>query len=1037
MRRRGDCRSVAPAAVLAIAAALSPGRALAVEGEADAALAAGAPAAPQEPSAAPLPPAVEAAIREREAAAVAARREGIGLLQGFLRDSDRPDETAEALFKLAELQWDEARADYLERMGRHEALVEACRADRARCRQVPRQQPKLELAPVQAAYQRILRDHPKFRKLDTVIYLYAFSLRDQGKLEEAVGYFQRLLDEFPRSRFRADAWMAVGEYLFYERQDHREALAAYERVVRYPQSPLYGLALFKTAWCYWKLGQTDDAARRFKDVLDLAQQAKDRSVAEQRRAAELQDQALEYLVELFTEDDSKTAEDAFTFLTQIGGKAYSQRVLRRFADTVYDQTRYGRAAHAYEFLISLDRNVPEAPQYQKRVVESYQYLGEGDKANAEMRRLAMDYGPKSAWAKANAASPKLIAEARALAEELIRGQAKGLHAEAQTNERESRVVDKQRYGQAAEAYAFYLQQFPDAKDAVELRYYRADILYFKLGDNRGAGNEYLLVGRTRPVGKLHRDALLNAMNAFEKIRQVPAGGGKKREITDEDRKFAEAADLYADNFPDDKEIKTVIYKNGQFFYDYGDYDEAIKRFGLILEKYPSSDVAGMAGDRLLECLNAAKDYENIESWARRLKKTKAFSSRDEQQRLDGIVAGAMLKSGEKHAAAEDWEKAAGFFARVAAEYPRHADAPKAQWNAGAAYEKLGRTDEAVAAYEALAKSFPAAPQAPEGLLVAARIEESIAAYAAAAGLYEALANQFPKHPSAPLALKNAGVLRQTLGQAKQAVALYVAFEQRYQGRPETADIAFQRALLLEEEKNHKEAVKAFDAFVRKYPNDARGVEATVREAKSHLALGDDGRARAALASALARFKGARSRSDQMAYHAAEARYLQGDLLFREYERIKIEGRPRQLARALEQKAQLLDEAKKAYLDVLTFKVPQWATAALYRIGQGYDVFARALRGAKAPATLTQEEQNIYREELEKQVIVIEEKALEAYRSGYAKALEIGVYNKHTRLLREALGRLDSAQYPADAEIRPAASLGESTLALQPIEEVRR
>src|SRR6185295_12257787 len=113
-----------------------------------------------------------------------------------------------------------------------------------------------------------------------------------------------------------------------------------------------------------------------------------------------------------------------------------------------------------------------------------------------------------------------------------------------------------------------------------LRYLRADILYFKLGKIEDAGNEYIAVGRTKPPGQYHKDALLNAMSAFEKLRKPTGGGGggAKREITDSDRKFAEAADLYATLFPKDKEIVTVIYKNGQFFFDYGDYDEAIKRF---------------------------------------------------------------------------------------------------------------------------------------------------------------------------------------------------------------------------------------------------------------------------------------------------------------------------------------------------------------------------------------------------------------------------------------------------------------------------
>src|SRR2546430_4183005 len=186
------------------------------------------------------------------------------------------------------------------------------------------------------------------------------------------------------------------------------------------------------------------------------------------------------------------------------------------------------------------------------------------------------------------------------------------------------------------------------------------------------------------------------MPAFEKVRKPAgaAGASGKREITDTDRQFAEAADLYATLFPKDKEIITVIYKNGQFFYDYGDYDEAIKRFGLIIERSRGSRVGGPAGDKLLECLGAAKDYDNIETWARRLKQTPAFSGRAEQARLDELIVGSMMKSGEGHAAKGEYEKAAGVFERAAKEYPAAASAAKALGNAGAAFEKAGRPERA-------------------------------------------------------------------------------------------------------------------------------------------------------------------------------------------------------------------------------------------------------------------------------------------------------------------------------------------------------
>ena len=627
-------------------------------------------------------------------------------------------------------------------MAKYQDAVTACHNDRAQCPHVPRKTPSVDLAQAQAVYLRLINNYPKFRKIDTVIYLYAFSLRDQGKTGESIKYFQTILDKYPRSRYIADAWMAIAEFRFYEQQNYKSSLEAYEKVLAHPKSQLYDLALFKTAWCYWKLGDTNKSALRFKDVLDLAKKKAGRTEEQQKRAAELQGQALDYLVELFTEDDTKSAHDAFEFLAQIGGKQYSRKVLKQLADTVFDQTRYERAVEAYRLLIELDPNSGEAPDYHGKIVESYQLLGDVKTAVAEMRKLAATYGGRSPWATANKDRPKAIEHARTLAEGLIRTLAKTMHAEAQQNEKTTKVVDKERYARAAESYEFYIANFPDAADAAELRYLRADILYFKLGKYEEAGREYLLVGKSQPVGKFHKDALLQAMGAFEKVRKPG-----KREIAETDRLFGEAADIYATLFPKDKEIVTVIYKNGQFFFDYGDYDEAVKRFGLIVERYPDDPNAGAAGDRILQALNKAKNYENIETWARRLKKTKAFSSRDEQDRLDKLIVNSVMKSGEKYAGEGKYDKAASFYLRVPREYPGDGLAPKALNNAGAVLEKAKKQDEAVAAYKELADKYPSASEAPDALFTAARIEENVAYYDKAAVFYEQLAQKYPQNPA--------------------------------------------------------------------------------------------------------------------------------------------------------------------------------------------------------------------------------------------------------------------------------------------------
>ena len=403
-----------------------------------------------------------------------------------------------------------------------------------------------------------------------------------------------------------------------------------------------------------------------------------------------------------------------------------------------------------------------------------------------------------------------------------------------------------------------------------------------------------------------------------------------------------------------------------------------------------------------------------------------------------------MKSGEKYAADGKYDQAAAFYLRIPKEYPQNGLAPKALNNAGAMMEKAKKPDEAVAAYKELADKYPSAGEAPDALFTAARIEEGIAYYDKAAALYEQLAQKYPQNPHAADALRSAGVLRQSLGQHDRAIKHYGEYARRYKDRSDAKDVAFQASVVREEQKDWRGAAASFAAYSRGYPGDARTVEALAREADAHLKAGNDGAAKEAAAKALAAYKGEarhgkqrESTGEEASYYAAQARYIQGELVHRDYERLKIAGRPKQLAKVLEEKAKRLEEAKAIYLDVVTYRSPEWATAALLRIGQGYEAFAKAMRSAPVPKDLKEDEKQMYRDELEKVIVVIEDKAIDAYKSGYTKALTIGVYNHHTQAIRQALSRLAENEYPKEAEVRLSTRPGEPRIALDRIEEVRR
>jgi len=152
------------------------------------------------------------------------------------------------------------------------------------------------------------------------------------------------------------------------------------------------------------------------------------------------------------------------------------------------------------------------------------------------------------------------------------------------------------------------------------------------------------------------------------------------------------------------------------------------------------------------------------------------------------------------------------------------------------------------------------------------------------------------------------------------------------------------------------------------------------------------------------------------YATAHARYMQNERILSAFEQIEISGDMKKLSSRLKQKAELLKQAASVFLECVGMGVAEWTTAALYQIGHTYEAFAEALRKAPPPSNLSDADKEAYQQQIDAFVVPIEEKSLEAYESGWKKAVELGIFNGWTAKMREALGRLNAELYAPAKEI---------------------
>lgn len=941
------------------------------------------------------------------------RREAWGLLDKFIREAPEDSrEMPEALLRLGEIEWEEQRDRFVSDFAKWESKPSDLRGE----------PPQPNYSQPRARFLRVLKNYKTFPQYDLALYVDGFLANEEGKFKEALGRFNRIIDWFPRSRFVPDAHMVRAEYEFTkDTPDYETAYREYEEVLKFKNSPLYDLALFKSAWTLWRLGKPEEAARRFlvvfKSSADGSGKQRGRSQSE---LDELQDEALKNLVAVFVEDERNRAEDMYRFLVKAGGDKFAGQIVRALADAFYDQSHYERGVEAFRLLLKLEPTAKDGYLYALKIAQAHSTMEAWSALEQDYKWLVRDYvrppanavNPKtSAWVAAQ--NSATLEAAEAAIEKQLREDAVGLHAKAQVDKN-----SRAEFEGAAQLYQVYLSRFAQTSGAYDAYFNLGEIYFYRLENATSAADAYMAAVRLKPQAELSRTALYNALAALEVARaaefEAKKKSGKKQEETATDKKLTEAMELYVKNYPSDPQVPELLFRQGKLYYDYEVFDPAVRQWGLLLEKFPNSKYSQGAGELILDSFNKSQDYGNIETWARRLKTAPAFQKPEQQTRLDALIVASVFKQGEQLSGKGDHGAAASAYLRAAKEFPRDARAAQAAVNAEVEAKRAFDLATLAAAANLLVTNYQSRPEAAEGVWIAATTHQEVGLFSEAASYHAIIADQFPKHEHHRDAAFNAVLLRVAVGEHDRAIQSGEKFRRAYP-RDEAADeVVFLMGKAHEKAGKKAEAAQLYDRYAKNARSAGSQIEALVRLA---VVSNDERTRQGALDRAVHVYSGRKNALDDRGkYYAARARYLQGEAILEKFDAVKIEGDVQRLKERLKKKSELLKKAAEAFLGTAEIGVAEWTTASLYQIGVTYESFSKALLNSPPPSNLSAEEQELYRQSIEEFVIPIEERSLEAYESGWEKAIQLGIFNSWTAKMRAALGRLNAELYPPLKEI---------------------
>ena len=813
-----------------------------------------------------------------------------------------------------------------------------------------------------ARYQDYLKNFPKDPNNDRVLYQMARAYEQSGDLESAQKTLERLVREYPATRFASEAQFRRGELLF-TNKDYAGAEKAFAIVLASPDaSPYQDRSLYMQGWSQYKQGRLDDALRSFLGVLDLKVAGKENengleSISGLTRAdRELVEDT--FRVASISLANLQGAESIPSFMTTPARRTYEFRVYEQLADLYIKQERPKDAADTFNLFARKNPLHAAAPQMQARVIEIYERSGFVNQAIEARKEYIARYGRTSEFRRVNSDGWE---KAQPLVKTRLAELARHYHSTAQKTKSSA---DSQ---EAVRWYREYLASFPNDPSVAENNYLLAQLLF---EDSRfaEASTEYEKVAYTYPKYEKSADAGYGALVSYAALlKKAPPAEQPALQ-----RKTIDSALRFAQAFPNDARNGSILTDAAEKLYALKEFDAAIlvAQRAVDLKPPPNEAQRRIAWTVIAYASfdkNAFAGAEKAFAEALKLTPEKDPGRADLVERQ----AAAIYKQAEVARASGKQQEAAASFARVGSVAPGSAVRANAQYDSAAALIAIKDWDGAIKTLEDFRQ-------------------------------------RFPNHALQPEVSKKLAVAYLEKGQWSNAAVELERIATREKDPKVARDTLWQAAELYDKANAKPAAGKAYERFLALNPPSLESaVEVRWRLAQIARDSGNSAREAALMREIFAVDQaGGAARTDRTRYLAATAALAMAEPVAESYRQVAL---VEPLQRHLKLKKEKMDQALKAYSVAAEYGVADVTTAATYRIATVYRDFGKALMASERPKKLTKVELDQYNVLLEEQAFPFEEKATELHEVNAHRAAS-GVYDKWVKSSFDALRELRPVRY---------------------------
>lgn len=867
-------------------------------------------------------------------------------------------------------------------------------------------------------YEWFLKDFPKDSKVPQALFFLGYNYFELGNVEVGASFYEKLTDKYPTSNFTGEAHFQVGESLF-EAEKWVNAYKEYAYLIKDKKHNLHVVALYKAAWCLYRLGKTEEGIKYLDYIVRSGQRTKEQQAALGKKLnnAKLESESLKDLVVFFADiGNTKRTLAYFNGLNIKNSRDY----IERYAYFMADKGNREAAKDVFKYLINLDPNSKKAFEYQYQIVQSYFFSKNSPEFRLELYRWVISYNAKSTWYAANKADEAFVEKSNQLREQTLRNYVLQQHQAAQNSRAEfSRQSTEQ-------GYRLYFQEFPKAAQAADMHFYHAELLYDMQKFNEAA-NEYSAVIEINPNSQFAQKSAQNLLLAIEKVLpkdeeiQKRVGNTTAPVALDPiSQKFVNAGKYIVEKYPKSENAGEIRFRIGRLHYLTNNFDVAEKYFKEVVQLHPNTKIADFSANLLLDIYNLKNDFAGLEKVGTELLNNDAIANSKTGADIRSVLEKSSFKRAQNLEIDKKYLESATQFQMFAVQHPKSDLLGISFFNAAVNFERAARNKEAIVNYKKVIASNDKglAGFKPKSKRLLAKIYQESGMYEEAGNLFAELVKEEPKDPLVGNYQFNSALMFEMAGKSALAIKEYEKYIQKNQNKSENASLIFKLANIKRRENKLTEAYEKYKV----YENLPAGKADKKIEALYYMyEINKKMKKKVDLASLEMKIKNhiARVPADKRGAsnsYLAKIKIQQAREIFEKLKGIKIPANVAKQKAAVDSKLEIINILNDNLGKIIKLDSAEEIVSALAILGEANAHMAEAFQAVPVPSNLKEEDKKLYLAEIQKIISPFTAKADESYKLCLDRASELQVYNADYHRVFEEMSQKFPQQYYNGGEV---------------------